>query len=170
MSICRWFSTVKAVKGATSQEFTNIFLCFIAAAGDEITPVLTLLLPRPIPSSTAAIQFKVYLTSMQNKCSLSASGNSGSSQWSSFHNQNPSTYTLHTQWRSSTCQCLLRGLGHFHLQSKNFLLNQMLPFMCPLMLHPFLDPVGSLVSTLLVVGWLVVGGSHFFKICLFWVL
>ena len=94
MSICRWFSTVKAVKGATSQEFTNIFLCFIAAAGDEITPVLTLLLPRPIPSSTAAIQFKVYLTSMQNKCSLSASGNSGSSQWSSFHNQNPSTYTL----------------------------------------------------------------------------
>ena len=33
----------------------------------------------------------------------------------------------------------------------------------------FLDPIGSLVSTLLVVGWLLVM-SHFFKICSFRVL
>ena len=45
--------------------------------------------------------------------------------------------THSAQWRSSTCQCLLRGFGHFHLQSKIFLLNQMLPFMCPLMSKPF---------------------------------
>ena len=123
MSICRWFSTVKAVKGATSQEFTNIFLCFIAAAGDEITPVLTLLLPRPIPSSTAAIQFKVYLTSMQNKCLLSASGNSGSSQWSSFHNQNPSTYTLSGAPQPVNAFYKVLVIFIFNVQSKKILLN-----------------------------------------------